>query len=440
MAKHVRIHAQSDADRVYLSMECFDATGARCDSADLTAVPLAHYDDRWISPVGDPAASNPNARVIQLTPEEVEVSRRIKFDIKALPAWFQNPQNHEPLDLATPPVLSALAEEDGSNPVVIDASDLFWTLTYVSQKDGRVNLEAFKSLMARWDHYERVSADGATVWRPRYFDYSEARVADRKALSRYAKAFATTGSRDWLAQSRLYRAGGASISPLSRFFVLVSTGKWQGQMTPETDCLYRLIGAISSADWERLLAGRRVTVAELGVTSELQALLREDQAKSQSDGKIPDLLSHPAELFRGFELGEAAVEVHGATDYLLRDIRAGSPEIEELWGTPAMLYSRGFARYGGRPTPHMLTTREEFESRLGSSTYRTASAERITFVLRLPSRCSITCSWAQGAKDISGVVTYADLPKPVRDEVWRLACEQAKARYDQRIAAGLRSN
>jgi hypothetical protein len=209
---------------------------------------VAQYDDRSFAPVARSFTAKADAHMVTLAVDSAKACHQFRFDAKALPAWIQYPQVNDPLNVFVCPVLTALASEDGSSCVVIDVSDVLWHLAVFSEMDASVNLDEFKVLMTKWAHYEHLFVGDSSIWRPKYFDESEAKLADRKALARYAKAFAATGSKDWVAQCRMYREAGASVGPLSKQFAALSSGKWQGEMTPSTDCMCRLIGAISRVE------------------------------------------------------------------------------------------------------------------------------------------------------------------------------------------------
>ncbi|HTQ11128.1 MAG TPA: hypothetical protein VMI31_13760, partial [Fimbriimonadaceae bacterium] len=255
-AKHLRLRLATEADFLTLSLECFDPQGNLVDRATLQGIPLSERNRGYLSTIQRAAAVGPKHPAVDLSEDASWPRHHAELDPANLPKWIRDPDKSEPLDLFVEPALDEIAREDPGACVAIDVSDDLWYDGISCITDKQLDVDMFEAAMVGWQHYEHLNLGPISVWRPKYFDHSDASLADRAALSRYAAVLAAFGNADTRSRSVLYYQASPIVGTLTVGFASYKTKLWQEDWTL-SDCLARLIGAISDEDWSRLLAGRR---------------------------------------------------------------------------------------------------------------------------------------------------------------------------------------
>ena len=426
---HLRMKVKGERDSLLVSLECYDNAGNRLDVASLEGVQAANFGRGSLAPINRATASLTTQRRLPLTDEAVKIRHLEPYALAALPQWIIRPDVHDPLNVFVQPVLAEMAKEDLTSCVAMDVSDELWPYLYYCEQNGQISVDRFELLMQQWGFYEHLNDGHLAIWRPKYFDESEARQADRRALARYAKIFATSGLQDFRGQTVLYHDSGLLAGPLTKFFAFLSCSKGQNTW-PLTDRMAALLGAVSDSGWEELESGKRIRVAELGTLSELDALFREDVVRSESDHQISDLFTHPPELYRGPDLGDTTIEISRSPETLVRwwDPTRKN-ENDASWNDLMSLSSIGHVSYTEKPSPHFRVSREDFETKLNGYRFRMASINQKTALLHLPKGYFIKCKIPIQVDTTSQVLMYSELPQSIRDQTWELACESGKAQY-----------
>ena len=434
-ATRLRLTVGASCANLALNLQLFDERGMIVDSTNIDSYSTEEYNWQYPNVISKFVSTKPVRTFIELAPDAQDACTWKLRDPILLPDWLSHPTINEPFAVFVEPIMRKIASEAPNTCVVIDLSDALWHYGSTCTSADKLDVDAFKVMMTKWGYYEHVEVGSAGVWRPKYFDYTEARDADRKALEIHAKTFAHLRRRDFRSVCKLFHDAGPAVGDLTSYFGSISTGQW-GESWNLDNQFISLIGGISDADWSSLESGRSLSVAELELDSAFDKLLRDGQTKIESPQGVSDYDQHPSELYRDRSLGETAVAIRKQSNevfHLWQPSKEKEPNND--WMDLQRLTAFSHVSYGGVQNPGLQTTRDEFESQLKRFYYRIASAINDTVILTLPKGCLMKCEAPQELVDKSGVIQYDEFPADLRDQIWDAACASAKRTFERRKRA-----
>ena len=423
---YLRLKVQAISMAMGIGLELYDKDGNKLDEANLQVTPK---DEILTSKqIADSTMDPPGLDRYPLSSDELNAAAFARYEnLREMPVWFTAPDKFEPLSLMTKSAMSALADEEDAKCFVADVPDSFFGYAGESVKNSKLNIESFKKIIHEWEGYERAAIGQAVIWRPTDPQLVESSRTDRRGLGSYAREFLSEQSIPHRLQGKLYQEAfpgrwqlrGLWLSGARAFLHEVRIGD------DLTERSYAFVGAISDADWDRLKSGEVISLGQLGSTAEFQAVLDEDIVQAKSAAPLPDLLRHPAELFKGYDLSQAPVTMQLSNVPVARYWNADGPEFK-LWQPAANLEGLFHIIATPEQTPRILTSRDEFEAKMTKQfKFRFATEEYMNLEIGGSHGSYVEARVPGTPASLSEVQTFADFPEQVKDQIWKKVCAEA---------------
>jgi hypothetical protein len=420
----LRLEVRPEETMTVVSLAGYDASGKQILTATLIAQPVKVWRRPEII-VKDNLLRG-DATWLPLTPQSAApLSLSAQELIAKPPAWFLKPENNEPLDLFVGDALRAMAKKVPTKCMAVQVVDGVWDDAQASIVKGRLNAQAFESMLKEWTRYERLETADYVVWRPKGTIDPARCQADRKAMGSFTQAVIRNKALDLRTLAKFRESSGPVQTSLTLYWS--RTLRWDPQTSlsgDTTHTFYRLIGSISDTEWQRLAMGRVLTVGDLGLSGRFASLLDEDRTPIQSAMPFPAVLRHPRESFPSGDIQKAPVRVIRRRRELLGTVSSqGDGIIQWSEGIPAL--SILTVRNDPEKGPVYSMTRDEYERWLKALKFRTGIQDETAVVIQLPGGTFEVASFADPLIPTSALSTYDGLQSSVRDAIWLKAKESA---------------
>ena len=367
------------------------------------------------------------ARWVQLSKDSASAATIGPDDlVRAAPPWFVDPQAHEPLDLFVAEALDALARESPRKCLAAQMSDSMWDDARASVLDGRLNVEAFKAMLAEWSLYERRESSDRIVWLPRGSLDATDQQADRRAMADLADTALRQKVLGLRAVAAYHAHLGAPPTQLAYYWerTLRAAPAIRSFEGDASHAFYSLVGSVPDGFWRRLESGSVASAGEIGVATRLEELLDEDQMPVQSNGIVPDVYRHPRELFPNGSTVGVPLAVARSQRQMIGFVSTNGDQVMQ-WSEGAPYFARLKVVQEPGGGPRLSMTREQFEDSLTDMRFQLGTKQTTIVGIVLPNGIFESASFSDPLVTTTATLRYSDLPSDAKDRVWNRLVEIA---------------
>ncbi len=422
-ATRVRIECQEQPASFYATLEAFDDSGHLCGKAFFDARTFSGPIRGYEAYLQDYRQSRRNRHLEPIPSGLLSLAKRVTK--AGNPTWFERPSEQEPLRIYASFAMESLAKDSPEPCVVIDMDDgLFETAIHVAEGE-KLDLDGFQILLDHLDPYEQIHGQGFCAWRPA--DPDTPAPISRKELGLFVQHSLANGYMDLRELSGLTQ----HITPLlrtctERLYKALALGPNNSEIHPPSQVTCKLIGAISDADWDALLAGRSLTAGQMGITDDFLKFLL-GTAEFEGAAKLPEQYRHPTELYRGTSFADTPIHITRQDDAVYRILEQGKRPTRWDPVGPG-IWQFGLRAHLVSGEPRLETTRDQFESKLDERfRFQTGKRSLLQMVLGLPKGQVWRCNLPNPIGDVSGSMRYSDLQRDIRDHNWSIMVQNAMA-------------
>lgn len=255
-------------------------------------------DSKWIHDVDQLKRSGST-----VTPDSEErwinVQRR-SVAVGQLPKLFTHPEDFEPDAFIIKEALTEIARQLPRRAFVCQIPDGLWDYSLACVNGDKIDASALMRMLTERAGCEEIDSSEGVVLRPISPLDSEAHFAMRSILGSGLREFVSAkhvGLQQW--SKLLYRLKSGSSSPIAAWYMNVlrlNEPHFHGQADP---MVFRLIGSLSSGDWNSLEDHSRLGWSESDVDSDLlrRSVLYEAIPSAKNSATVEDQFTHPVEIY-----------------------------------------------------------------------------------------------------------------------------------------------
>ena len=355
-----------------------------------------------------------------------------------LPAFFLRPDKNDPDAGIVTDGFEAVALSKNSNSFVAEATDEIFPLAFDCISAGRINGEAFDMLLASFGHYEELQSAGFLIMRPKQPIDAEAKIVDRKALSRLVSRTTKRGRidfREWCISS--FELGEGADSPVALWFEagLRRCGyeEFHEISAIRTEFL-RMIGSLSDEAWLSLNSKESIDCTSSPLNVLATRLLFSAYEPLRWNSPHPDIYSNASQVSTVRSADGCTLNLSITSNPLISEYRNGKlngdeQTIGEYAGQLFLFVNMG------RKEP--VISQADVVNFVTSSnrTFKVGSRLTVKVKLALPSGGYQSFSaW----EDDPGqeIVTYADLSDATKQALWESCLAEQKYQKEHPPIAG----